>query len=359
MPEPIPEPVPESLCIRPVRAEDHSQLRALLRRVAVITPKESYRLEREPDAFALQAYQGTHSQIYVASEDSRILGMVAVAIDRVWIDGEVREVAYSSEMRVLPEARGRKLGEMLQLASLDASCKADGERVPLFNTVMRSNPVGMRMNRYLAEAGREPVIELTDVMTYFWPSVIAPLLGRLPGQFRLATADDYPAMAALWQELARSRQLARAYRSEEWGAPGRFPPLRPQDWILAHTGDQLLGFVGVWDQRPLRQIRLLNPPAALRLLGWHPDLALPLGHCLHLCLKPTARRLLPGLLQQALRQARSRGLGLLGLALDAQDPLCECLPASLRLLGSSGRMHLCSTQPPRRPRPYHLEISLG
>ena len=119
------------LCIRPAKPEDNEQIRALLRQVAVMTPGESYRLEREPDAFALMRFQGIEAKLLVAAEADRILGMIGVAIDRVWIDGEVREIGYSSEMRVLASARGRGLGEKLQRASLDASCNQAGEPCPL------------------------------------------------------------------------------------------------------------------------------------------------------------------------------------------------------------------------------------
>ena len=230
----------------------------------------------------------------------------------------------------------------------------------MFNTVMRANPVGMRMNHYLAQAGLAPVIEIADVVTCFWPTWLGKIKPhRHPVYFQAARASDFPAMAALWRTFASGRQLARAYEPTEWQASLRLPPLPGQNWVLAWQGDELKGFVGIWDQRIFRQVQLLQPSALLRLIGWRPGQALPVGHCFHLCLPPASRRILPGLLHQALRQASDQGLGLLSLALDAQDPLLEWLPKHLVSLGSFGRMHLCSNQSPRRPRPYHLEMALG
>lgn len=176
--------------IRPALPQDNAQILALLGQVAVVTAAESYRLEREPDAFALTRFQGINSQLLVAAEAEQILGLVGVAIDRVWLDGEIREIAYSSEMRVLPAARGRGLGELLQKASLTASRNAIGEPIPLFNTVMQANPVGMRMNRYLAEADLPPVCEIAEVITCFWPTLLGTLAGRPIALFRPATSAD-------------------------------------------------------------------------------------------------------------------------------------------------------------------------
>ena len=331
--------------IRPASVADQAQILTLMRRVPVLTPVESYRMEREPNPFALQAFQGRDSQLLVAEDAQQLLGLISLNIDRLWLDGEPRLLAYSSELRVLPEARGRGLGEALQRASLEA-CRQNGETIPLFNTVMHSNPVGMRMNRYL---GLEAI---SEIQTCFWPTGLAPRHAN--SSIRRARPADVAEMAALWAECAPKRQLTRVYAPSEWGRADCFPPA--QHWLLAQSGSEIVGFVGIWDQRALRQIQLETAGLALRLIGWRPGLALPLAHCLHLCLRPSARRILPDLLLAALGLARTLGARLLSLALDAQDPLREWLP---RTPGSFGRMSLCASKRPLRPKPFQLEMSLG
>lgn len=342
-----------AVTIRPARPGDNAGLLALMRRAPVVTPSESYSMEREPDAFALSPLQGAGSLLLVACDaQAAILGLICISRDRVWLDGEAREILYTSELRVAPEARGQGLGDRLMRAAA-AYALDQGHEIPHFNCVATGNPVGLRMNRYLSEAGLSPMSVVGEILTAFWPCRLAPLWPlRHNMQYRLAEASDRAEMAALWDEIAPRRQLARAYTEGEWGHSSRFP--QAQAWVLAHAGNRLMGFVGIWDQRALRQIRMQNPGPVMRLISGNGPLAL--AHCLHLCLRPEARPWLPGLLRQALQQAQALGAQLLSLALDAQDPLTAWLP---QRLGSLGRMHLLASLSPHKSLPYHLEMSLG
>jgi ribosomal protein S18 acetylase RimI-like enzyme len=341
--------------IRPASPADNPQLLELLGSTPIVTPSESYRLERQPDAFAFQALQGSHSLLLVAVSHQLIQGLISLVFDRVWLDGQPTEVLYTSDLRVHPRARGMGLGEALMREGVALAQARCGSELPIFTCVSTENPVGLRMNRYLSDAGMATMDPLGQLITGFWPCQLAGLWPETrKAQYRRAHPEDYPAMSALWEEVSSKRQLARAYQNEEWGSSRRFPPA---SWILAQSGHQLLGFVGVWDQRQMRQVRLLQPGPMTRLLsGWQANQALPLAHCLHLCLRPEARLLLPGLLKQALQVARSQGARLLSLALDAQDPLSQRLP---RHLGSLSRMHLLGSVRPQKNLPYHLEMALG
>lgn len=342
--------------IRLARPADNAGLLSLLRQVGIVTPGASYRLEREPDAFAFNNYLGEEVKLLVAADsENHILGMLSVSHVQAWLDGEPVSIVYTSDLRVLPSAKGLGLGKRLMLAAPEFGRDASGQALPFFTTVARDNPVGRRMNAYYAEAGQMSMTLCGEVRSCFWPS-LAGTLAPPSKRIRPAKREDYPAMAALWQSVSQHRQLARRYASWDH-AP--MPPLNPQDWLLAWQGDELQGFVGVWDQRSLRQVRLQHPSPLLRLLGWRPDRALPLAHCLHLCLSPQARRLLPELLFAALRLAHARGLGMLSLTFDVQDPLLAFLPPVLQRLGTYGRLDLISSQSPRRRWPFQAEMSLG
>ena len=342
--------------IRLARPADNAGLLSLLRQVGIVTPNEAYRLEREPDAFAFNQYLGEQVKLLVAADsEDRILGMLSVSQIQAWLDDEPASIVYTSDLRVLPSAQGLGLGKRLMLAAPEFGRDASGKALPFFTTVARDNPVGRRMNAYYAEAGQMSMNLCGEVRPCFWPTLAGSLV-RPSKRIRPATRADYPAMANLWQSAGQHRQLARRYDS--WDrAP--MPPLNPQDWLLAWQGEELQGFVGVWDQRSLRQVRLQHASPLLRLLGGHPNRALPLAHCLHLCLLPQARRRLPELLFAALRLAHARGLGILSLTFDVQDPLLAFLPPVLQRLGTYGRLDLISSRPPRRNRPFQVEMSLG
>lgn len=344
------------LAIRSASLADNRRILNILRQVGVVTPKENYCLEREPEAFALPDYQGVETKILVASENDRLLGLICLSVDQVYFEGEPQPVGFSSELRVLPDARGKGLGQRLEAALWQTLQVIAGERAILYTAVDRHNPVGLRMNQSLGQQGLTQMEVQTEILTCFWPVLQAawPLPARQGYLYRLATPCDYPAMQALWAELSPQRQLARYYAPGEWASARHFPAA--QRWILVESPQELLGFIGLWDQRALRQIQLLEPPWLMRALGWRPGRAMPLGHGLHLCLRPQARPALSGLIRRAMREAQGLGLQILSLALDTQDPLSEWLP---RYQGSYGRMHLLGNQRPAKLKPFHLEMSLG
>lgn len=341
-----------NLHIRWADAQDNQAILALLEQVPVKTPKESYSLQRNPDCFALTQYQGQNCKIIVAEIKEQIKGLICVAIDHAFWDGEIQKVAYSSELRVHPQARGLGLGEALQKASLATAYELAASDLAFFNTVDVQNPVGMRMNRYLAQANLANMQELTQVRTYFWPTLLSALDCKNKFHYRSAQPQDVNQMSEIWQKVASRRQLARAYT--DWRTSLSLPPA--QNWIIAESRQEIVAFIGIWDQRAYRQIVLPESPFWMSWLGARAGFALPIGFGVHLCVRPEARACVPELIQQAMLCTRDMDLRFFALALDQQDPLNEWLPQQIR---NSGLMYLLGNHVPRKAQVFQLEMAFG
>lgn len=338
-------------------AADQAELHSILRRVAVGSASQAYTLRREPDFFGLLGFQGLDYRVLVARStpaDRKLLGLMTLILERVYLNGEMRQIAYTGDLRLRPEARGQGLGDALMQEAIALARGLGGSDIPVFTCVATDNPAGLRKNQKLAASMGLNMQQLTLLNACFFPALPLPL--RRPPGFRLrsATAEDLPAMAALWADLAPGRHLSRAYTA--WQGDAHFPPLQPRDWLLAEYKGELIGFMGLWQQQTLRQVHLLQLPLPLRLLGQSPDAPLKLAHGVHLCLQPAYRNYLPELLKQSLQIVRQRGALVLALAMDTQDPLAEWLPMSL---GRASQLRLLGSCLPDPAYPYHVETSLG
>lgn len=336
---------------------DVPQLQAILRQVPVGSASQAYTLRREPDFFGLLNLQGLEHRVLVArspSEAHQIVGLMSVILERVHLNGQVGQVAYTGDLRLLPEARGQGLADALMQEAIAVARQMGGADIPVFTCVATDNPAGLRKNQKLAASMGLTMHELTRLNVCFFPAL--PLPVRKPAGLRLrcAEAEDMPAMAALWAEVAPRRHLSRAYA--QWADQPHFPPLRPQDWLLAEYQGQVIGFMGLWQQQALRQVHLLQLPLPLRLLGQSPGSPLKLAHAVHLCLQPAYRNYLTELLKFGLQIVRQRGALVLAMALDKQDPLTEWLPMSL---GRTSELRLLGSCLPDPAYPYHVETSLG
>ncbi|MGV3524102.1 MAG: GNAT family N-acetyltransferase [Candidatus Sericytochromatia bacterium] len=334
---------------------DQTGLQRLLQVAPVVTPTQVMISERQPDYFALLRLQGVAHRVLVARHQGEIQGMLSVCLDQVWLDGVCQRVAYTQELKVSPAARGQGLGDQLMQAGIAACRELAGPDVPIFTCVARDNPVGRAKNQALGRAGVVEMLPLRELETWFFPARLPWIWPLAAGfQARVARPDEQPQLAEFWQRWAPQRQLARVYGPERPWAQAL--PLATQDWLWLEDRQGVAGMLGLWDQRPWRQIRLPRCPLPLRLLGYRPGEILPLVLGVHLCLRPDAYAGLPVLLKAALAQTRQRGALLLGMAWDTQDPLLRFLP---KTTGSASRMQLLGSLRPQTDDPFYMEISLG
>ena len=325
-----------TLVVRDATAADNAALVAL---TAACTMRGdiALRMDRAPDFFALTRLEGDETRVgIVASEDGQVVGCVAAARRRAYINGSPETICYVSDLKVHPSARGSGAADLLTAYARDASGELAGIDAPCVSTILGGNSTMERRAR-----GPRGMPALSRFATL---SVVAiPLLWerreRMIGvTVRSATVDDLEDMAALWKRRAAARQLAGVFDAAELALwIGDAPGLTLHDYLLAVDGTgRVIGFLGVWDQTSFKQMRVVSYSPRLSLVRRGINLIAPLAGALplpepggalpalatvHVCADEPAT--LRALIIEAYRRHRGGRFGFITVGLDVVDPLID------------------------------------
>lgn len=341
--------VASGLGVRDATEADNDALVAL----AAACPMEGHitlRMDRAPDFFALNRLEGDAWRVGVAVDaDDRIVGCIAAARRRAWVNGLETTTAYVGDFKVHPNARGSGAADLLTAYARDASGALCGDDAPVLATILAGNGAAERRAR-----GPRGMPVLARFATLNVAAI--PLLWERRervGGFSIwpAAPRDLERMAALWRDLAPSRQLAPALTADSLGVwIGRAPGLALSDYLLAlDARGRLRGFLGVWDQASFKQMRVvsysprlavargaINLVASLARVARLPEPGMPLPALAitHVCAADVAT--LRALLLEAYRRHRGGHHAFLTLGLDVRDPL---MAATAGLLAQPTLVH--------------------
>lgn len=358
-----------------VRDAARSDNAALLRVCEACTMRGdvALRIDRAPDFFALNALEGDDWRVGVAvDEHGAIVGCVAAARREVWMNGAPRTVCYVSDLKVIPSARGGGVADELTRYVVDACIALVDATVPALVTILEGN---RPMERRAAGPRGLPILSRIATINALAIPLLWERRERVAGfTVRAATERDLEPMAELWQRIAPVRQLTArldAGTMRAWidSAPG----LAIGDYLLAcDAAGRIRGFVGIWDQTRLKQLRVVSYSRRLgavrRAINFAAPLvgatrlppagdALPVVTAVHLA-APDAT-VLRALLLEAYRGQRARGRAAITLGLDVRDPLIEAVRG---LLAQPTFVGAYLTQPTvvaqLDARPVHLETAL-
>ncbi|HVE80460.1 MAG TPA: GNAT family N-acetyltransferase [Gemmatimonadaceae bacterium] len=367
----------ERAAVRDAVAADNAALVALAAS-CTMEGDVALRIDRAPDFFALSRLEGDACRVGVATdEEGAIVGCVAVARRRSWVNGAEVTTGYVGDLKVHPGARGCGVADALSRWARDVAADLCGEEALVTATVLAGNVAMERRAR--GPRGTPPLARFGTLA-----ALAVPLLWerreRVAGiTVRPAAFGDVERMAALWRSVAPGRQLAAAIDAADLAAwLERAGGLGIEDYLLALDGTgRLLGFLGVWDQGTLKQTRVVgySPRLALArravnivapLVGGirlpAPGGVLPALATVHLCVPGSAPPVLRALVLEAYRRRRGARHAFLTVGLDVRDPLVGALRG---LLAQPTRVHAYVGTPrsPAEPsildgRPLHHETAL-
>lgn len=330
---------------------------AVLRRILRETPLPGWialSYEREPSYFAGCAVEGETQTVLATTAAGEPVGFFSRAVRSAFIEGRPLRLGYLGQLRLLPAWRARTRA-ILRGFEVCRALLADGRQdTPYYLTSILAGNSPARRLLASGVRGLPTYLPLRGFIT-----LVAATRQRY-GEYRLAeyasergSADAVETLAALLQDYGRDRALYPCWTADALRA---LEPVgwRGADMLLVRRGGRLVACGAVWDQRSVRQWRVVgyrSPLARLRplvnagsWLGGFPRLpapgrALEQGFLSHLAVRPGEEAALPVLLAGLLRLARAGGLDTVALGLAEDHPWLARL-GGLRALRYRSQLYL-------------------
>jgi hypothetical protein len=335
-------------------------------------------VDRSPDFFRLLALGNAGFRVGLIDGPNGIpVGCAAVAERHAWLNGRPARLAYACDLKVHPQARGTAAAPQLVRWVAETSRDIVGDT----GLVVLTTLFGNRAVERLFRGGHGlPQVDHFATLQAFAVPVFRRRTRASSLRVQVATAADHPELHALWKEHAPARQFAPlAPVGLELGTPPDGDGFTaPRHFLARNAVGRVVGFLGVWDERAVKQLRvtgyslrlgiaraLINVLAPLiraeRLPGR--GAALGSGTVVDFCVPSDAPDVVQALLLEANRAAVGSGLGFLTVGLDRRDPLGAAVrglhgqPTDIAACVSapSGRYR----GPPLNRRLLHYEPALG
>ncbi len=244
---------PGELVVERATSSDDPAIQRLLASITV-PGRVVLTFERSPSYFASCEPLGPLCQVLVARHrpDGGVVGVAARAVRPVFVNGQVEEVGYITDLRVDPRFRGRWLAWrfLRGLRDLHADGRVGGYLALIADENAEARGVLVDHPRPSLPTFRE-IGRLTS---------LALLLRRpkppLGSRHRVspATRADLPGIVGFLRRHGAARQFFPVYSEEDFG-PGsrRTLGFEIEDLHLARRGGELVGMLGLWDRSGSKQ----------------------------------------------------------------------------------------------------------
>ncbi len=231
--------------------------------------------EREPSYFHAVGVQGHFAQVVVARDTATgaLAGVGTRSVSPRFVNGEVRQVGYLSDLRLAPAYRGGTL--VARGYRLLRELHRDG-RADLYYTVIAADNETALRTIAARRAGLPPYRDLGLLLS---PAVNLVRRRRaLPADVEIVRGHRrlLPDIVACLNRNGQRRQFGPAYAVEDFDpACAWLRGFRVEDFYAALRGSRVVGVLARWDQNPFKQTRVLGYGGALRLLRPLYNLAAP------------------------------------------------------------------------------------
>jgi len=295
-------------------------------------------MQRHPDYFATAAIQAEEPQVFIGEKLStgKIGASFAAGKRLVFVDGEVKNVRYLSDLRIHPDFRNSTLlargfrylrnhvftpGEWAQTMVLDDNHAALDALTSGRAGLPRYQPAG-------------------DYNCYLVPTSQRTTSGSGQLNVRPATKHDLIGIQAFYDREAPRKAFSPVYRFEQL-SKDYYRDLKIKDFSLALQDNEVVGMAACWDQTAFKQTRVNSYSRTLGLLRPAYNLVASLSPAMVTLPSPGSYiksayafaihcrdddpAILSALIGQLILTARDIGADYLVIGLDARSPLCEAL----------------------------------
>ena len=217
-------------------------------------------LEREPDYEAGAYLQCEQPEIYVCRrvDTGQICGLFNVGWRHIYINGEVRQQRYFSDLRIDPNFQKSRLFYQIIRFTTANQLIPNGQDAAQ-TIVFADNEIMQNMIQKRQGDKRFPNYHFAG--DYF--TQIIPLASRqnplsCPPQYHVkkATEKDVFLMQSFSSHHAPTKQAYPYYDYAKMDTP-YYNGLSINDYYLAFDGDKLLGFCAIWHQKNIKQTRIV------------------------------------------------------------------------------------------------------
>jgi hypothetical protein len=292
--------------------------------------------EREPDYFVGCGTMGHFYQVITAKHqpDNELAGVVCRSTRPLFINGQVEEVGYLSQLRIDQRFRGRWL--LRPGARYLRHLHADDRAPAYLAAIIEGNDQAHAL--LVKRSPRE--FPLFHPICRLWTlSLVLRGVKRIPVssyQIHRGTAADISEIVALLRQHGAAKQFFPVYREADFDHSSLTPGFQVKDFMLAREKGKLVGVIGLWDQSAYKQtvvqaysgaLNRLRPlyNLGLRLVGARPLPApgqkLPSAYASFSCIANNNPAIFDVLLRHLYNLAVGRGYAYLMVSLTEADPL--------------------------------------
>lgn len=249
--------------IRRAEPRDNAGILALLEN----TPQQgavSLNFERRPDYFLGARVTCEEPDVWVAErrdDPQRIEAVYNVGRRRVWVNGEVRWVRYAHDLRIAADC-----GNGMLLPRLFRQLRAMLEPGEWMQTViLRDNHASLGT----VASGRAGLPHYYPCGTIETSLIYTRAHRRRPPvgiTVRRTGPSDLPAMAALLRREGAHKQFFPHWEPDRLDGDGYYHGLDASSFLGVWEGDRLRGLLGFWDQKRIKQTRVLGYRGGLQWL---------------------------------------------------------------------------------------------
>jgi len=321
--------------------DDEPEIRALVGTVPM-PGSVSLIFAREPDYFLGTTIMGDPCDVLLVRQrsDDQLAGIACRAERQVYINSQESALGYIGQIRVAESFRGNWLVHRGAKWFKDISPPGllyTGV-IASENSRARELLVGARMPGGLHVAGKWGLTTCAIQLR-------ARRVLRTPGvEVQPSSLETLGKITAFLRLEGPRRQFFPAYTHKDFSEGIKLRGLKPEDIMVAHRGNTIVGIMAVWDQAAYKQdiidsygpeLRLLRPLYNLtaRIVRAQPltppGQVIPLAFASCICVTEDDQSVMRALLSACLHNAYVRGKAFLMVGLADSDPL---LPVVRRYL---------------------------
>jgi hypothetical protein len=310
------------------------------------------------------ATQGKDFEVYaIADPGGSLLGATQITFDQVYWNGQSKEVSYSGDTRVAPEARGRRIADQLIQASCLPSIRAG---LPVLGAVLGSNELLLR--KKLSDWKKIDVdFKVIGALKALLFRARSTASSSSTLNVRTANSNDLVPMFELWKSIQRHKNLARNYESiEEFQDSYQCLIGRSleETIVVEDQSRQILGFLTMWNQSPIRKVRVKSTSRIMSVLAppLKPWIRIPrAGEELKLCYAFQAcvsyEKALIALISEAQSRSYQQGFAFFTMGFDERDFMYQSVK-KMAMIENTVKI-IAANAEPELNRLFHLEVGLG